>query len=264
MIGRNKKFMDSCNDVRITYLYNSGVAIEFRDILLIFDYYIFIPADHGEGLTSGIVPETLCCEKKKVYIFVTHGHIDHYSEEILKWGNGYENVVYILPEDLEVDSNVNHIQVGTKLKLDDLIVTGCQSNDIGVSYYVELYGLKIFHAGDLNIWYWAPEDGKENRRKKIEYQIAKMTFLKALNSIKGLDVDIAFFPVDPQIGGKYYEGGLVFCREINPKLFVPVHFGVDYFATDEFKKIIYDTSVNVWAIHNRGDQYIYSLNKGEK
>ena len=65
MIELSKKLMDSYNDVRITYLYNSGVAIEFRDILLIFDYYIFIPSDQGEGLTSGIVPESLCCEKKR-------------------------------------------------------------------------------------------------------------------------------------------------------------------------------------------------------
>lgn len=252
-----KTDMTSQNIAKITYLYNSGIAIEIRDILLIFDYCFFVPTYHGEGLTSGIIPTCLFREKRRVYVFVTHGHIDHYNEEIWKWDDIYKNIVYIISDDIAARKNANCIRTGMKLRIDDLEIVGCPSNDVGVSYFVDVYDLKIFHAGDLNLWYRAPKDGMNQKRAKIEYQIAKMNFLKALTPIKELDIDIAFFPVDPQIGGKYYEGGIMFCKEINPKVFVPVHFRTHYFVTRKFKEIMNETDVKIWAIHYRGDQYIF-------
>lgn len=60
--------MPSQNIAKITYLYNSGIAIEIRDILLIFAYCFFVPAYHGEGLNSGIIPACLFREKRRVIV----------------------------------------------------------------------------------------------------------------------------------------------------------------------------------------------------
>ena len=79
--------------------------------------------------------------------------------------------------------------------LDDgtLKVEGFKSTDEGVAFWCSVDGLEIYHAGDLNHWYWdgeAPEWNK-NMTKAYREEIAKM---------HGRTADIAFLPLDPRLG----------------------------------------------------------------
>ena len=55
-------------DMKITHIYHSGFVIELHDSVLIFDWY------------SGDLPDF--DPEKRVFVFVTHGHADHYSSRI--------------------------------------------------------------------------------------------------------------------------------------------------------------------------------------
>ena len=51
--------------MKITHIYHSGFVIELESTVLIFDWYSGELPDFDPG--------------KKVFVFVTHGHADHYS-----------------------------------------------------------------------------------------------------------------------------------------------------------------------------------------
>ena len=56
--------------MKITYIGHSGFFVEMEDACFLFDYY------------KGTIPET--DGNKKMYVFVSHRHHDHYNEEIFR------------------------------------------------------------------------------------------------------------------------------------------------------------------------------------
>ena len=55
--------------MKVTYLGHSGFLVETDDAYFLFDYY------------KGTVPEL--DSSKKMFVFVSHGHYDHYSKRNL-------------------------------------------------------------------------------------------------------------------------------------------------------------------------------------
>ena len=79
--------------------------------------------------------------------------------------------------------------------LDDgtLKVEGFKSTDEGVAFWCSVDGLEIYHAGDLNHWYWDGEDPQWNKNMTKAYQ-------KEISKMHGRTADIAFLPLDPRLG----------------------------------------------------------------
>ena len=73
--------------MRITYLEHSGYMAEEGDRALVFDYY------------KGTLPELL--RQKKVYVFASHVHPDHFTKRIFEWESRYPNIHYILSDDIK-------------------------------------------------------------------------------------------------------------------------------------------------------------------
>lgn len=78
-----------------------------------------------------------------------------------------------------------------------------QSTDLGVAFLVEAYGLRIFHAGDLNLWHWR----QESTIREIE--AAEKDFYDALEPLKNERIDVAMFPVDPRQGLMYEQARII-------------------------------------------------------
>ncbi len=254
--------MGNSEHLTITYLHNSGITIEKDDSLIIIDYAMHTPGPHGEGLAAGIVPEELIREKNQVLVLVTHRHIDHYNKNILEWEGRFDNLTFIFSDDIETDKDVIFMSQGQKLRMGDIEILACASNDTGISFWLKIGETTIFHAGDMSLWYWASEYGsKELRENRKNYRIAKTSYLKALESVKELPVDIAFCPVNPLLGGHYFEGAEIFCEKVRPKLFVPVHFGMSFEVPSLFKENADTFGAKVWAIRERGDWMVYCPEK---
>ena len=123
------------------------------------------------------------------------------------------------------------------------------STDEGLSYLLEVDGKKIFHAGDLNWWHWEGETDQEK-------EAAQKMFFKEIDILKGSEIDIAFFPVDPRLEDAYYYGGKYFIEEVCPKVFIPMHFQDCYYITRKFRAVIENiqNSTRIIEIEKRGQE----------
>lgn len=216
---------------KIHYIYHSGFTVETENAFLIFDYYKH--PDSNESLASKdvLTPENLK-SKKRVFIFSSHSHGDHFNPKILKWQQYNNNTEYILSSDIEIKDmkpNYTVISEGEEKSIKDIYVKAYGSTDIGISFLVKMDGLTIFHAGDLNWWHWK-EDSLEERTLAEKAFKENISIIKAQQS----NIDIAFFPVDSRLEEFYYIGGEYFIKELHPKLLIPIHFGDDFSATRNF------------------------------
>ena len=212
----------------IYYIYHSGFVLELEKSILIFDFYR-IPTDkknEEESFISKFIKRT----DKKVYVFSSHSHSDHFNKEILKWLNLNENIKYILSDDIKIHKHKNFYftKEGDSFELDNLKINTFGSTDLGSSFYVNVEDKNIFHSGDLHLWHWEDDTLEE---EKTMYD----AYMSELEKIKKLDrIDIAFVPVDPRLGVNTLEGVELFYKVLKPKLIVPMHFSDDYSRMKNF------------------------------
>ena len=190
----------------IYYIYHSGFVLELEKSILIFDFYR-IPTDkknEEESFISKFIKRT----DKKVYVFSSHSHSDHFNKEILKWLNLNENIKYILSDDIKIHKHKNFYftKEGDSFELDNLKISTFGSTDLGSSFYVNVEDKNIFHSGDLHLWHWEDDTPEEE----------------------------AFVPVDPRLGVNTLEGVELFYKVLKPKLIVPMHFSDDYSQMKNF------------------------------
>lgn len=244
---------------RITYLYNSGFAVETFGQLLIFDYCLTVPISDEKRLISGVVGHEDLTGKTSVTVLVSHGHRDHFNAAILRWRVKHKNISYVFSDDIPADGSAVLMGAGETITTSEVQIRTFPSTDIGVSFLVEADGLSIFHAGDLNLWHPKVESTEEEA--SYNFKKAKYAFLKALEPLRGHSIDIAFFPVDPRIGPGYDAGALYFAQCFKPKLFVPMHFGENYEVCRCFSTKVNALGMKVLHIEARGQQFEY--HKGE-
>lgn len=209
------------------YIYHSCFILELESYILIFDYYKN-PDDKEDCLN-----EVFSSKKnfnKKILVFSSHSHYDHFNPEILEWSKKHCNISYILSSDIYENNSIilkdNYFiaRENEKISFDSNIeIFSFGSTDLGVSFLVKVNNNLIFHAGDLNWWNWGDEDTEEealemeNNFKRIISNIENTT--KKLGNI-----DIAFFPIDPRLGVHSKDGADYFTQILNPKNLVPMHF----------------------------------------
>lgn len=192
--------------IKITYLEHSGFAVEYDDYVLIFDYY------------KGNLPQF--DKDKKVCVFASHVHYDHFKKKIFTWTEKYENIHYILSDDIKAGnpkSKINYMGADADLTVWDLKVHTLKSTDEGVAFLVKLKDKVFFHAGDLNWWYWEEEDD-ETWNKPME-----QAYKKEITKIQGKEIDYAFFPLDSRQGKESSLGLDYFMRHTNTKVVFPMH-----------------------------------------
>ena len=195
--------------MKITYLGNSGFALERDGGLLVIDCYD--PRKHP------LLKEEALKGMRYTTALVSHSHGDHYSPDIwtlfgAKFAAGY---------DVPTPLGVPKLRPGQTVLPNDMKVTAYGSTDEGVSFHIVWDGVSIFHAGDLNDWHWRDEGGAEYARE------AEAKFVQELARIRQSvsHIDLAFFPVDPRMGSDYYRGVILFCDSMHPVRLMPMHFG---------------------------------------
>ena len=196
--------------MKITCIAHSGILIELDSCNLIFDYY----KDPKRIINSGMF-------RKKSYVFVSHEHSDHYNKDIFNWRQ-HGNVHFIIEKGCKVPSDVEASRIceGDALNFpeESMLITAFGSTDLGVSFLVEIHGLTLFHAGDLNCWYWEDESTQE------ELAEDEGRYLKIIETLPKNKIDIAFIPEDPRLGVHAGRGISQFRSIVQPKRIVPMHF----------------------------------------
>lgn len=201
---------------KVTFFHNSGLSVEVMDTLLIFDYWL---GDADKGLPAEMRLQNRELEKyKRVLVFVSHDHKDHFDEAIYQWDHEHLPITYIVSDDLPIGKRGRRMKPGDTMTVDNVEISAYDSTDKGVSYYVTIYGLHIFHAGDLNLWHWREESSLQ------EIEQAEEAFYAAMEPLKRLPMDVAMFPLDPRMGGLYDAGANHFIMTVKPAIFIPIHW----------------------------------------
>ena len=109
-----------------------------------------------------------------------------------------------------------------------LSVETFRSTDEGVAFWCSLDGKNIYHAGDLNHWYWEGEDEAWNRDMTAAYR-AEVALME------GRVADAAFLPADPRLGDWFYLGAHDFMQRSDAKHLIPMHFWGDFSVCQKLK-----------------------------
>lgn len=212
----------------LTYLYQSGIAIEDGDNVFVFDFF---------KDPKKLMPKILD-NKTNIYFFASHSHFDHFSKKIFD----YKASKYILSSDIVCNTKDNIISLSKfdTYKSDDIFVMAFGSTDIGVSFYVEYNGFKMFHAGDLNNWHW--------NETADTYHVTKyeQNYKNELQDIKSKInyLDLLMFPFDGNLGKDFLKGPIEFCEEIKVKSIFPMHFYDKFNILNEFDEYASKNKIN--------------------
>ncbi|WP_448819978.1 MBL fold metallo-hydrolase [Cetobacterium sp.] len=219
-------------DLKIYYIYHSCFVVETRNYVIIFDYFKNPVKNEKDEISLN---EKILNTKKKVLVFSSHSHYDHFNKDIFSWENKFGIIEYILSSDISFGDelqNCHKISENETFVKDRVRTKAYGSTDLGVSFLVEADGIKIFHAGDLNWWYWKDDTPDEEKYMREYYQ----RIVKEINENK--EIDIVFFPIDPRLEEFCYLGGEYFAESVKPKIMVPMHFDENFYICKEFKERI--------------------------
>lgn len=195
--------------MKVTFIEHSGFCVELEKTVLLFDYY------------KGKIPDMP--KEKELYVFASHSHPDHFNPNIFDLEKTYPQIHYILSEDISAKApgKTARIREHENKNIGSIQVETLKSNDEGVAFLVTVEEKTIYHAGDLNWWYWNGEPEEDN-----EYMIR--TYKEEIERLRGREIDLAFLLLDPRQEDKYCKGINYFIEEIHPKAVLPMHAFGEY------------------------------------
>ena len=199
----------------ITFYHHSGFSVAVGETLLVFDYWR--GENHSLPYGAWLKDEDFQ-DYKQILVFVSHDHEDHFDQAIYGWDHAHLPITYILSDDLPAGNRGKRVKPGDHLQLGRADIRVFSSTDKGVSFYVTVDDLHIFHAGDLNLWHWREESSIR------EIMQAERDYYKAVAPLEQLPIDVAMFPVDPRMGGMFDAGANHFIMAVKPRLFIPMHW----------------------------------------
>lgn len=233
--------------MKITYIHHSSFCVELENSILLFDYF------------KGDLPKF--DTNKKLYVFASHFHEDHFDKCIFDIQNVHPDVTYILSKDIKrhrskyikAAKNSVILNFNENISIDDMKIKTLESSDIGVAFLIEIEGKVIYHAGDLNWWHWEGENSDE------ENKYAENKFKDGIDKIKGLDIDLAFVPLDPRQGDFYYLGFNYFMENTNTKVAFPMHMWGDFSLCKTFKSSEYAKDYKDRVIEISKDNQVFDI-----
>lgn len=214
--------------MEITYIGHSGFLMEWENCYWLFDYY------KGEipAMDAG----------KKIFVFVSHNHRDHFNPVIFQLRETYPNIKYILSSDIKLEKTKDidaslleqltkegpeahklwMVKPSKEYVLEDnnssaMILRTLKSTDSGVAFLLQYQGKTIYHAGDLNLWVWKEETKQYNNNMTA-------LFHREMKLLQGLTIDVAFAPLDPRQEEFYYMGLESLLQTAKVNYVFPMHF----------------------------------------
>ena len=236
----------------IWYLGHAGWAVKTKNHLLIFDYVSYSRlgrTPENPSLANGYIDpsEIKDCS---VFVFVSHGHGDHFDPVIYEWEKSVKKIQYIFGWQAGQNPHYHYLtEPKMKKTIDGFEIFNINHEFDGIpegAFLVKGDGLVIFHTGDhgstgeeLNILF------KEN----IDYlaQQAKQ-------------IDVAFISqFGSRSGGEVNNGDLYAIEKLGPKVTFPMHQGggerfYKKFAVEAKQK---EAKTKVIPAEKRGDRFFY-------
>ena len=195
----------------VTYIEHSCFLVETAECYLLFDYY------------CGEVPLPALDSAKPLLLFNSHAHHDHFSSEIFALRDRYPSALFVLSADIPVPAAVQpftcpmlpheHRLVQLAGGRAGVSIDTLRSNDEGVAFIIRIGDLSIYHAGDLNNWWWDSD---------VEDQKLADIYHEELEHIRGRHFSAAFIPLDPRLQG-WWKGIEDFMHYADADAIFPMH-----------------------------------------
>lgn len=216
----------------ITYINHSGFLLETSEAYFLFDYY------KGELPTLDV--------KKPLVVFASHRHPDHFNSAIFDIITEHPDTMYVLDKDtpfrwrakryqeqgINLENKIIAVRKNTEQEISlsnqkKLEIKTLKSTDTGVAFLIQFEGKNYYHAGDLNLWIWEGETKQYNDNMRKAYYAE-------MEKLKGLEIDVAFVPLDPRLEGHAFEGMKIFLEYTDTKMAFPMHFWGEYDLIEKF------------------------------
>ena len=196
--------------MRIVFIHHSAFFAELEKTVFLFDYY------------EGELPEVPA--GKTLIVLSSHSHGDHFSSRLFRETAKYPDAVFVLSDDIParavpagVRERVRFAKPGDRVRIPvpdgEAVIDVYRSNDLGCAFRIQCEGKVIYHAGDLNNWYW---DGDEE-----DLELGRQ-YREELSRMAGLPADIAFVPLDPRLKDPYI-GMQEYMASVGAKKVFPMH-----------------------------------------
>ncbi len=197
--------------ILINCIGHSGFTVESENHMLIFDY------------SEGLIPKIPA--GKKLYVFVSHSHEDHFNPDIFSICMEHPTVKFVISHDIPRDvvescgvTDYICAEPGMDLRPESRFrIKVLPSTDEGVAYLACCNGRNIFHAGDLNLWLWPGMS---------EQEVFEMTsmFREYTKGLRHFQIDTAFLPLDTRQGMYSFLGMDYYMKHFRIKNAIPMHF----------------------------------------
>lgn len=232
--------------MKITYIHHSAFLAELEKVSLLFDY------------AGGMMPEINT--DKPLIVFASHRHEDHFKKEIFELEKTNPDIHFILSNDIwrkrvpeSAASKTTFAGPDEALELntgDGVLVKTLKSTDEGVAFMVFTEGKSIYHAGDLNNWYWEEEPDTWNTGVDRRYR-------EELSKMAGYSFDTAFVPLDTRQGEWFYLGMHQFMEAVGADTVFPMHFWKDYSVIERIKSLPAASGYKdkIIDIHEEGEKF---------
>lgn len=227
--------------MKITYIHHSSFLAELEHVTMLFDYY------------TGTLPEIKM--DRPLVVFASHSHGDHFSPVIFDQSDVRDDVHYVLSSDIskkkipeQIMSKVTFVKAGEKISLwpdtrgtqagrdhkehpgaGFMEIESFHSTDEGVAFWISCEGKEIYHAGDLNNWWWEGEDKAWNHNMAADYA-------REMEKMAGRVADVAFIPLDPRLEQWFYLGMKGFMEKADAKAVIPMHMWEDYSIIEKLRR----------------------------
>jgi L-ascorbate metabolism protein UlaG (beta-lactamase superfamily) len=214
--------------IKVRYIHHSGFMVEYNSTVLIFDYF---PDSKGQK-DSG--PENVDLSEladKKVLVFSSHRHPDHFDPVILTWKDKLDDIHYYFSSDIPKkygNEYVTFLKPNQTFDDKSIRIQTFKSTDEGVAFLVSFSGVTVYHAGDLNWWHWDEETKAWNNDMEARFK-------HEISLLKDADIDIAFLTADPRQEAAELWGLNWFIDHVNVRTVFPMHFWNDFFIMDRIK-----------------------------
>jgi L-ascorbate metabolism protein UlaG (beta-lactamase superfamily) len=243
-------------EAHIWYLGHAGWAVKTQNHLLIFDY-VWVPRSldvpEKPSLSDGYIDPS-AIKDLSVFVFVSHGHGDHFDPVIFQWEKTVKNIHYIFGWAAKKNPRYHYLSEPRKKRtIDGIEVHNINHEFDGIpegAFLVKVDGLVIFHSGDhgstgetLNPLFKANIDYLARQEQQID-----MAFISQFGS-RGK--------------GEVNNGDLYTIEKLGPKVTFPMHQGggerfYKKFAQEARQK---DAKTEVICAEKQGDSFFYKQGK---
>lgn len=232
-------------EAAVWYLYHSGWAVKTSSTLLIFDYWELFERAEGPSLFNGFIdPHDI--KDQNVYVFISHGHGDHYDKIILNWKNMIPQITYIFG--WSAPEAKSHFAFGKDrisksfgpMKVKNIFH---EFDDIPESaFFIDVDGLTIFYSGDHGN---SPGALNPVYKDNVDYM-----------SEQSNEFNLIFLSI---FGSPSYEGELYAVEKFKSRVMLPMHLGARETRAEEFVILAQSKypKTNFWFPLKQGDHFLY-------